>query len=162
MLDKILMSVYTHPRLPIQSELETSRKGKVSQIIIIGAVATALCACGALTARQQGCPLPSNHQFECYDAGPPICDKKLVLRDCGPTMGSPMCCNPNATIMPTCCGTQVYNAGVGGPCPDGGNSKCVFGLVVVNPESGRVTRACVGDQFPHLRTAGAAARKGGG
>jgi hypothetical protein len=72
-----------------------------------------------------------------------------------------LCCDPEDTIMEAvCCGEETYSAGVAGPCPDGGGAKCTYGATVVNPESGKVVRACAGAQLPHLKTGNVPERKG--
>jgi hypothetical protein len=98
-----------------------------------------------LMAQIQSCPYPVSVSLTCETDR---CKKTVIVRNCGPTMGNPSCCNPDATWV-NCCGDPVYIAGNSGDCPPTGSKDCHFGLIVVAEDS-RVMRACAGGSLPYL------------
>jgi len=105
-----------------------------------------LVLCSATNSMAQQCAYATPMQFQCSDSET-HCSQMILLRTCSGS-GSPYCCTTNGYFSP-CCGIPYQNSQNEYPC---GDSHCSTGGDVVDPTTGRISRACFGSAGSKAQT----------
>jgi hypothetical protein len=142
---RITLRVSRGPRMLSPALFKSFRKIMFSHSIVwmIGLFGFGLCLPAQVSAQNPNCVFATYEEYKCMDSLT-HCSQQILLKACtgGP---STFCCTSTGYFTP-CCGVPYQNAANDYPC---GGSQCSAGGDIVDPASGRISKAC----FNSVKTA---------